>query len=539
ERHAQRQPPARLPGHRGQRRPGRPRARAARDADAARPRAHHLRQVQGGPARVHGARARRGRPAARRPHPRAHAPDGAAEAARDLRAGDQPPLQAALHAQLRPRRGLLPARLVHDEAQPEDARARRGAAGELPAAPAAGPQAGPGRAAAHVRPAGRARRDRRPPARAPAALRGLARRARRRAAHPRLPRGPRRRPHEGPHPGHRARDEPGDGDDGGLRGRQGRDERRRRRRHRRPPREGRRPGRLPDAHEPEHPRALRPQHRGDRLDRPRRRRDPLLRRGEPQRRHGHLAPGRHGLRHRPLQPPQDLHAAARRRRAGRRADRGVRPHRAVPAQAPGGEEGKRFRPAGHRWRSSSGRRHIRPGVRPPQVHRPPARLPGQLRRLRPLLRLHPLPRRRRPPRGFRDGGAQRELPARAAQGGRRGGVPARRLRPPGDARVRALGRRDEARAGPQDARPRQAAARLRVPPADGLLPAARRRGAAHRAHGDGDEGDAGRLRRRDRRDPPRGRAGSRDRPQRAVHHARAAPGRGGRRQAPRHPPAPL
>ena len=45
----------------------------------------------------------------------------------------------------------------------------------------------------------------------------------------------------------------------------------------------------------------------------------LLRRGQPQRRDGHLAARRHGLRHRPLQPAQDLHPAPRRRRAGRRA----------------------------------------------------------------------------------------------------------------------------------------------------------------------------------------------------------------------------
>ena len=44
---------------------------------------------------------------------------------------------------------------------------------------------------------------------------------------------------------------------------------RRRRRPRRPASEGRRRGRVPDAHEPEHARAVRPQHRGDRHDRAR------------------------------------------------------------------------------------------------------------------------------------------------------------------------------------------------------------------------------------------------------------------------------
>ena len=49
-------------------------------------------------------------------------------AARGLRAGDRAPLQQPLEEELRPRHRLLPARLVHDEAQPEAARARRGAA---------------------------------------------------------------------------------------------------------------------------------------------------------------------------------------------------------------------------------------------------------------------------------------------------------------------------------------------------------------------------------------------------------------------------
>ena len=112
--------------------------------------------------------------------------------------------------------------------------------------------------------------------------------------------------------------------------------RRRRRGPRRPALEARRRRRLADAHEPEHARRLRPQHRGDRADRARRRGDALLRRREPQRGDGPRAAGRHGVRHRPLQPAQDVHPAARRRRAGGGADRGVRPDRAVPAAAAGG-----------------------------------------------------------------------------------------------------------------------------------------------------------------------------------------------------------
>ena len=62
-------------------------------------------------------------------------------------------------------------------------------------------------------------------------------------------------------------------------------------------------------------------------------RAPLLRRREPERGRRPLAPGRHGLRHRPLQPAQDLLPAARRWRAGRGAGGGARRDRAVPARA--------------------------------------------------------------------------------------------------------------------------------------------------------------------------------------------------------------
>ena len=52
--------------------------------------------------------------------------------------------------------------------------------------------------------------------------------------------------------------------------------------------------------------------------------DALLRRREPERDHGADAARRHGLRHRPPEPAQVLQPAARRRRAGRGADRGQR-----------------------------------------------------------------------------------------------------------------------------------------------------------------------------------------------------------------------
>ena len=53
-------------------------------------------------------------------------------AARGLRARDRPPLQPDLAPQLRPRHRALPARLVHDEAQPAPERAGRGAARATP-----------------------------------------------------------------------------------------------------------------------------------------------------------------------------------------------------------------------------------------------------------------------------------------------------------------------------------------------------------------------------------------------------------------------
>ena len=52
---------------------------------------------------------------------------------------------------------------------------------------------------------------------------------------------------------------------------------------------------------------------------PRGRRDPLLRRRQPERGDGPVAARRHGLRHRPRQPAQVLQPAARRRRPRRRA----------------------------------------------------------------------------------------------------------------------------------------------------------------------------------------------------------------------------
>ncbi len=89
--------------------------------------------------------------------------------------------------------------------------------------------------------------------------------------------------------------------------------------------------------------SLRRAHRGGREDLPRRRLAALLRRREPERRLRDLAARRHGLRHRPHQPAQDVLAAARRRRPRRRPDRRPREAGAVPAGARGRQDGDRFR----------------------------------------------------------------------------------------------------------------------------------------------------------------------------------------------------
>ena len=94
-------------------------------------------------------------------------------------------------------------------------------------------------------------------------------------------------------------------------------------------------------------------------------------------------------------------------------------------------------PAGAADRARRVGKRRRPELRPRprrsrlEVDRPPARVPGQLRRLRPLLCLHRQPRRRRPHRGIRDRRAQRELPAGEAAPGP---LPASTCRSPSSAR---------------------------------------------------------------------------------------------------------
>ena len=84
-------------------------------------------------------------------------------------------------------------------------------------------------------------------------------------------------------------------------------------------------------------------------------------------------PGDMGFDIVPLQPAQVVHAAPRRRRPGLRPDRRRPTDRAVPAAA--------RRRAPRRLGQATARRvDVRPRLRPAEVDRPPARLPGQLRR---------------------------------------------------------------------------------------------------------------------------------------------------------------
>ena len=112
-----------------------------------------------------------------------------------------------------------------------------------------------------------------------------------------------------------------------------------------------------------------------------------------------------------------------------------------------------------------------------------------------------------PARGQRRRGPRRELPQ-----GPPGGHVRHPVRPRLQARVRRLGGDDQEADRRPDPRHRQAADRLRLPPADDLLPADRRGGDAHRADRDRIDRDARRLRRRPDRDRGRGGdvAGDRD-----------------------------
>ena len=274
---------------------------------------------------------------------------------------------------------------MHDEAQPAPEREGRRAAGARAPSSRAGAQARPGRARPDVAPGARPGGDLWPAARQPPAIGRLPRRARRAAAHPRLSRGPGRGADPGADPGHRPRHQPGDGDHGRLRGCQGGDQRARRRRRRRPALEGGRGRRVTDAHQPQHARPLRREHRRDRTHRPWGGGDAVLRRRQPERDHGLLEAGRHGLRHRPRQSPQVVLATSRWGRAGRRPDRGLRPDRAVPSDPANRPPPRRQRP----------RARIRARLRGPKSIGRLRGFQGNFGVFVRALRVHPQPRSQR------------------------------------------------------------------------------------------------------------------------------------------------
>ena len=236
-------------------------------------------------------------------------------------------------------------------------------------------------------------------------------------------------------------------------------------------------------------------------------------RRQPQRASSGIAlPGRDGRRRHAHQPAQDLLHPARRRRPGRRAGGGLRGARAATCRCPG------------RARGATASRLLE--YDRPRSHRPGARVLRQLRDAGAGARLHPRARRatgcRRDGRGR---GAQRQLHPQGARGAT---TTCRTTRPSMhevvfDDRRQASRRREERRH-------RQAADRLRLPPADDVLPADRPRRAHDRADRERRHRRAGRVHRGDACDRPRGPATTRswsrarphDTPVRRLDEVRAA-----------------
>ena len=190
----------------------------------------------------------------------------------------------------------------------------------------------------------------------------------------------------------------------------------------------------------------------------------LLRRRQPERAARHGPPGRHGRRRHALQPAQDLLHAPRRRRARLRAGRGQRrlaPFLPVPVVRSEGA-------AASACSTTTGRR-ASAGCRPSTATSACSCGPTPTSAAWAAAGL----RRRR------DGGAQRQLPAGAAR------RDATTCRTTGRACTRSSSPTATSSRRPgHDAGHRQAADRLRLPPADHLLPADRQGGADDRADRD-------------------------------------------------------
>src|SRR5439155_1093181 len=231
---------------------------------------------------------------------------------------------------------------------------------------------------------------------------------------------------------------------------------------------------------------------------------------------GEAAPRRPRLRLRPHQRPQDVLDAPRRRRPGRGSALREGPPASVPAEAVDRARGRRLVSLRHRARGPRARRAGR-------LDRHDQAAPGELRCPRTRLYLyedaggggHGGDGARRDPR--------RELPARAAPPGVRP-----RVRSPADARVRDQ-RGETEEAGRVRARRLEGAARRGLSLADGVLPAHRARGDDDRAHRDGAERDARRVRGRDAAYRRTREDGSRRGARRPTLHAAPPPRRSYRR----------
>ena len=127
--------------------------------------------------------------------------------------------------------------------------------------------------------------------------------------------------------------------------------------------------------------------------------------------------------------------------------------------------------------------------------------------------------------GLRQVSENAVLNANYLQARLRGRLPDPARRPDLHARVRGAGQAGGRARHPHDGH-RQAADGLRDPPADGLLPAHRARGADDRADRDGEQGDAGRLRRHHDPDRRGGQDPARAAQDRAAQRAAQAAGRG-------------
>ena len=318
-----------------------------------------------------------------RPRPAAgRGPPGQpARPARAQRARGRPPLRQPEPAELRDRHRLLPARLVHDEVQPQAQRMGRPPARLRRSPPARPGRDRPGHPPAPVGARGDPGRDQRHAGGQPPAGRRGPGRADRHPDDPGLPPQPGRpRAARGPRPGFLARHQPGHGLDGRLQDDHDPVGRRWRRRPRRVPGGPRAADGGRDDHQPIDPRPVRDPDRRAARGGPRRRRPGLHGRREPERDPGPVQAGRGRLRRDAHQHPQDVQHAPRRRRAGRRAGRrrSTTSCRSCPPRVLREDDGS-FRLE-------------RPGERPTSIGRLRSFV-GQYRRPGPRLRLSPGARR--------------------------------------------------------------------------------------------------------------------------------------------------